>query len=134
MARRNGWVACAIGLHCCVLAGCLHTDPRPANATGPANPPSAVVENPPAPHSPYTIRSTERPFDDRKPLELPKPAVDADFKRTSQPAADKPPATAETTAARPPQPLPLAPTPAPNWLTTEAVAPPATNWTEPALS
>jgi hypothetical protein len=107
MARRNGWAACVVGLHTCVLAGCLHTDPQPSTITGNTRADQVTDVNPSEPKSPYAVRPTETSIAAHSPPAEPtKPAADQEIKRTSQPVIEKPGSPEEPFEPAPPQILP----------------------------
>src|SRR5260370_41736659 len=103
MARRDGWAACVMGLHLCVLAGCLHTDATPPPAPAPADPPTARPDT----RSPYALVPTDVVAGERKRVaDLDKPLADTEFKQASQPKPEKPSTSEDAAPPRAPQPLP----------------------------
>jgi hypothetical protein len=121
MARRDGWAACVMGLHLCVLAGCLHTGTPPPPE--PADPPAAGTAGRPDTRSPYAVRTTDVPAGDRtRAAELSKPPADTEFKQASQPQAEKPGAPEQAPPPQAPQPLPTISAAGPDRPTADPVA------------
>jgi hypothetical protein len=110
MTRRYGWATCAMGLHVCVLAGCLHTDPKPV-AQGDTQRKSVVGSEGVADgRSPYAPRLTPFLVNDRAPpadqTDLP---PDREIKRTSQPGVEGSASSDDPPVAQNPPPAPLPP-------------------------
>jgi hypothetical protein len=109
MARQYGWAVCVVGLHVCVLTGCLgpsaHPDPEPV----------APVPTPTAPsaRSPYQPQLDEIHFDDRQATLAPeKTDNELEVKCALQSDVEKPSATDQPVIAWPPAPFSsLEPTP-----------------------
>jgi hypothetical protein len=101
-----------MGLHVCVLAGCLHTDPKPVVQGDTQRSPAAGSDGRSDTRSPYALRLTPFLVNDRPaPGDVSEPPPDREIKRTSQPGVEETaspddPPTAQTPLIPPPAPLP----------------------------
>jgi hypothetical protein len=124
MARRFGWASCAMGLHVCILAGCLHTDTKPLAQGETQSPPVAGLEGVSGTSSPYGLRLTPVRFSDHKapPAAQPDPPPASEITRTSQPDADKAASTDDPPVPQSPQPLSPSPLPPTEQIASQTVS------------
>jgi hypothetical protein len=113
MARRYGWATWVLGLHTCVLAGCLHTEPKKVGPDGGQHPPAGEVPAPgESPRSPYAMRTTPIPLvEPKRDVDLHQTPVENEITRTSQSNDVKPaePPAGQPAQANQPPPFPAPP-------------------------